>query len=67
MSKNGDHRETSVQDEGVTDCLKAVENYRGNHISKWDAISQITTSIRSSTASTYDEQRASAGGTYRNA
>ena len=64
MSENGDQHEPSVQDEGVTDCLKAVENYRGSHISKWDAISQITTAIRSSTASTDDEQRASAGGTY---
>ena len=55
---------TSTQVDHVTDCLKAVEEYRGRQISKWDAIAQVSTAIASATASMNSEQRAAAGGTY---
>ena len=42
---------TSTQVDHVTDCLKAVEEYRGRQISKWDAIAQVSTAIASATAS----------------
>jgi len=54
----------STQIDHVADCLKAVEEYRGRRISKWDAIAQVSTAIASASASTNSEQRAAAGGTY---
>ena len=48
----------------TADCIKAVNDYRGENISKWKAVSQISAAIRSATASTDSEQRSSAGSTY---
>jgi hypothetical protein len=64
MNQNESQIGTPSPGEGVANCLKAVEDYRGNHISKWEAVSQIATAIGSDTASTDDEQRTTAGSTY---
>ena len=55
---------TSAQADHVAECVKAVADYRGNQISKWGAIAQISAAISSATASTNKEQQAAAGGTY---
>ena len=55
---------TSGQADHVAECVKAVTDYRGNQISKWDAIAQISAAISSATASTNEEQHAAAEGTY---
>ena len=55
---------SSTQDSHNVECLKAVEDYRGQQISKWDAVAQVTTAITSATVSMTSEQRAAAGGTY---
>src|ERR1700729_1248273 len=54
----------SDQEEHVANCLKAIEDYRGQNISKWEAITQISTTIQSVTASTDNKQRSTAGDTY---
>jgi hypothetical protein len=64
MSEHGNQSETPNQEEHVSDCLKAIEDYRGQNISKWEAISQISAAIQSATASTDNEQRSTAGDTY---
>jgi hypothetical protein len=66
MVEHGDQTQSSssTQDIHIAECLKAVEDYRGQRISKWDAIEQVTTAIASASASTTREQRAAAGGTY---
>jgi len=50
--------------EDIANCLKAIEDNRGQHISKWEAISKITSAIQSITASMDDEQRLTARSTY---
>ena len=64
MSEHGNQTETPNQEGHVADCLKAIEDYKGQSISKWEAITQISTAIRSATASTDNEQRSTAGDTY---
>ena len=57
MSEHGNQTETPNQEGHVTDCLKAIEEYRGQSISEWEAISQISATIRLTTASMDNEQR----------
>jgi len=64
MSQNESQTGSPAPDGSVTNCLQAVEDYRGQHISKWEAISKIATAIQSATASTDNEQRTTAGDTY---
>jgi hypothetical protein len=64
MSEDEIHARSSVPDNGVADCLKAVEDYKGQNISKWEAISQIATAIQLVTASTDNKQQSTAGDTY---
>ena len=64
MSQHGSRSGSPVLDESVDNCLKAVEDYRGCNISKWDAITQIASVITSVTASTDNAQRSTAGATY---
>ena len=64
MSEHGNQTETPNQEGHVANCLKAIEGYRGQNISKWEAITQISTAIRSATASTDNEQRSTARDTY---
>ena len=64
MSHNGTEPQSPAPDEGAANCLKAVEDYREQHISKWEAVFQIASAIRSVTASTNDEQGSTAGDTY---
>jgi len=64
MSQHGSQTSSPVPDESVTTCLRAVEDYRGQGISKWEAVTQIASAINSSTAGTDNEQRSTAGDTY---
>ena len=66
MVEHGDQTQSSssTQDIHIAECLKAVEDYRGQRISKWDAVERVTTAIASASASTTREQRAAAGETY---
>jgi hypothetical protein len=64
MSIHEDQTEPHIEGDHTDDCIKAVDDYRGQSISKWEAVTQISAAIRSATASTDNEQRASAGGTY---
>jgi hypothetical protein len=64
MSEYEDQAQTPTEENHVSECIKAVDDYRGQNISKWEAVSQILSSIRSTTASTDIDQRATAGGTY---
>ena len=65
MSDHEDQTEPqSIESDLTVDCVKAVDDYRGESISKWEAVSQISAAIRSATASTDNGQRASAGETY---
>jgi hypothetical protein len=64
MSKYENQAETHTDKDHVSECIKAVDNYRGQNISKWESITQILSSIRSATASTDIDQQATAGGTY---
>jgi hypothetical protein len=64
MSEHGNQTGTPNQEQHVADCLKAIEDYRRQSISKWEAISQISTTIRSTTASTDNKQRSTAGDIY---
>jgi hypothetical protein len=52
----GNRTGSPIPNESVANCLKAVESYRGQSISKWEAITQIGSAIQSATASTDDEQ-----------
>ena len=66
MVEHGDQTQSSstTQVSHIAECLKAVEDYRGRQISKWDAIAQVSAAIAAASASTTSEQRATAGGTY---
>jgi len=64
MSQHGSQIGSPVPDENVDNCLKAVEDYRSQDITKWEAITQIAFAIQSATASTDNEQRSTAGSTY---
>jgi hypothetical protein len=64
MSDHGTQTETPIQQGHVTNCLKAIENYREQNISKWEAVTQISTAIQSATANMDNEQRSTAGDTY---
>ena len=67
MSQDGHHGSRTgspIPNESVANCLKAVESYRGQNISKWEAITRIASAIQSATASTDDEQRTTTGDTY---
>ena len=67
MVEHGDLSQTQVsssaQTDHVAECVKAIADYRGNRISKWAAIAQISTAISSATTMN-KEQQATAGGTY---
>ena len=67
MVEHGDPSQTqassSAQTDHVAECVKAIVDYRGNQISKWAAIAQISTAISSAAATMNEEQRAT-GGTY---
>jgi hypothetical protein len=56
MSEHEDQTEPPTEEDHVVDCIKAVDDYRGQNISKWEAVSQISAAIRSATASTDNEQ-----------
>ena len=64
MSEHGSQAGSPVPDESVSNCLKAVEDYRSQSISKWEAITQIASAIQSTTVSTDSGQRSTAGDTY---
>ena len=65
MSDHEDQTEPhSTKGDLTVDCVKAIDNYRGENISKWEAVSQISATIQSATASMDIGQRASAGETY---
>ena len=68
MVEHGDLSQTqassSVQTNHVAECVKAIADYRGKRISKWGAVAQISGAISTATASTNEEQRATAGETY---
>jgi len=64
MSEHGNETQTSTQDELVANCIRSVDDYRGQRINKWEAITRISAVIQSSTASTDIKQRTTAGGTY---
>jgi hypothetical protein len=64
MSQNESRTGSPIPDESVTNCLKAVEDYRSQQVSKWEAISQIAAAIQSITPSTDVEQWSTAGSTY---
>src|ERR1700677_4385161 len=64
MPQHGSQTGSPIPDESVTTCLRAIEDYRGQGISKWEAIIQIASAINSATASTDNEQRSTAGDTY---
>ena len=64
MFEDGNPTETPNQEALVADCLKTVEDYRGENISKWEAVSQIFGAIWSTTASADSQQRSAAGDTY---
>jgi len=64
MSEHGSQTGSPVLDESVVNGLKAVEDYRSQSISKWEAITQIASAIQSTTASMDSEQRSTAGDTY---
>ena len=56
MSQHERQARSPALDESVTNCLKAVKDYRSQQVSKWEAISQIATAIQFVTASTDNEQ-----------
>ena len=68
MVEHGDQSQTQVstsaQADHITECVKAIADYRGNRINKWGAITQISAAISSATTSTNEQQQATAGGTY---
>jgi hypothetical protein len=69
MSEHDEQTESQAEPQNAegelaADCIKAVEDYRGENISKWEAVSQISAALRSATVSTDNEQRSSAGSTY---
>ena len=64
MTEHEIQTETPNQERHIANCLKAIKNYRGKNISKWEAITQISTAIQSATASMDNEQRSTAGDTY---
>src|SRR5882762_8559881 len=64
MSEHEDRDESPSQYEHISSCIKAIDDYRGQNISKWEAITQISNALQSTTASTDSEQRTTAGGTY---
>ena len=64
MTEHEIQTETPSQEGHIADCLKAIEDYRGKNISKWEAITQISTTIRLATASMDNGQRSTAGDTY---
>ena len=63
MSDYGDNAQTN-QDEHIINCIKSFDDYRGQRIDKWEAITQISAAIQSATASTDIKQRSTARGTY---
>ena len=52
---------SSTQVDHVMECLEVVEDYRGQRISKWDTIAQVSTAILSAAASMNSEQHSAAG------
>jgi hypothetical protein len=63
-SFNEDQTGSLNEEEHVDKCIKAVNDYREQHINKWEAVTQISTAIQSATASMDNEQQATAGGIY---
>jgi hypothetical protein len=46
MSDHEDQTEPhSIESDLTVDCVKAVDDYRGEAISKWEAVSQISAAI----------------------
>jgi hypothetical protein len=66
MVEHGDETQasSSTQIDHVVECIKAVSDYRGQRISKWDAIARVSAAISSAAPDTSSGQRTSAGGTY---
>ena len=64
MSQHGDHGTTPNQEEFTTQCIKAIEDYRGQSITRWETITTISDALLSATASTNSGQRSTARGTY---
>jgi hypothetical protein len=55
---------TATPEDHIAICVKAVIDYRGQEIGKWEAISRILGAIESTASSTDIEQRTAAGETY---
>ncbi|KIM75261.1 hypothetical protein PILCRDRAFT_92227 [Piloderma croceum F 1598] len=45
MSEDEDQTGPPTEEEHIVNCIKAVDNYRGQHISKWEAVTQISGAI----------------------
>ena len=64
MSEHGDQSNSPTLQEHIVACLKAIEEYRGQAITKWEAIAQISTAIQSTTAITDIKHRSTTRVTY---
>jgi hypothetical protein len=64
MSEHGNQSNTPNQEGHVSNCLKAIKDYRKQNISKWEAVTQISSAIQSTTARMDSKQRSTAGDTY---
>jgi hypothetical protein len=64
MPDHENQAKTPTEEDHVIECIKAIDDYRGQNISKWEAVTQILSSIRSATPSMDIDQRVTAGGTY---
>jgi len=59
-----DQVESPVQEEHIVNCIKSIDDYRGQNISKWEAVLQISSALQLATASMDIEQRTTARRTY---
>jgi len=64
MSKHEDQDESPSQYEHISSCIKAIDDYWAQNISKWEVITQISNSLQLTTASMDSKQRTTARGTY---
>jgi hypothetical protein len=56
MSKHEDQTGPPTEEDHVVNCIKAIDDYRGQNISKWEAVTQISAAIQSATASMDNKQ-----------
>ena len=64
MSQNGSRTGSPAPDVSINNCLQTVEDYRSQTLTKWEAITQIASTIQASSTGTNVEQRSAAGATY---